>query len=154
MNLGALYSEGKSVDIDLKRAVKYFDMACGNKNGLGCFNAGELHSQDYDELKHDYEKALDSYQKACELAVAPGCTALGLMYEEGKGDDADNELAASYYKIACNLKDAEGCLYIAYATEKGEGVKKDPVLAQKYYKTACNLGQISACSNSTRVANK
>jgi hypothetical protein len=76
------------------------------------------------------------------------------MYEEGKGDDADNELAASYYKIACNLKDAEGCLYFADAAEKGEGVKKDPVLAQEYYKTACNLGQISACSNSTTVANK
>lgn len=146
-NLGNMYTKGELVDINYVKAAEYYGQACSNKDGLGCYKAAEMYLKEYAGLEVDYEKSMDYYQKACELSISAGCTNLGIMYEEGKGDDVDLEMAAAYYGLACNLKDANGCYYLGIAYEKGLGVEKEEQKSKELYRVACSLGQTDACGS-------
>ncbi len=64
-------------------------------------------------VKQDYVKAVEFFQKACDLDEGSGCTNLGIAYEYGKGVRKSINKALKYYGKACDLKFALGCEYYA-----------------------------------------
>ena len=64
----------------------------------------------------EYDKAFESFKKACDSGNMRGCFNLGIMYEEGNGVEKDFSKAAELFKKACDGGEMNGCrsLYIIY----------------------------------------
>lgn len=76
--------------------------------------------QGYNALnKGEYQKAVKSFQKACDGGDSRGCFGLGTIYEFGKGAKQDKRKAKEYYGRACDLKNEKGCQNYARLNEAG-----------------------------------
>lgn len=54
------------------------------------------------EVKKDYKKAVELFDKACDGGIADGCNNLGHMYANGKGVKMDMTRAMGYARRACD----------------------------------------------------
>ena len=63
----------------------------------------------YEGVANDPVKAVTLYMRACDLASADACAALGQIYEEGRGVPPDAGRAAAFRKRACSHGDASSC---------------------------------------------
>ncbi|EGK8009228.1 sel1 repeat family protein, partial [Campylobacter lari] len=57
----------------------------------------------------DNFKAVELFQKACDLNDGLGCDNLGVMYVNGSGVRKDLSKALEYFGKACDLKYDKGC---------------------------------------------
>ncbi|WP_291951219.1 tetratricopeptide repeat protein, partial [Campylobacter sp.] len=67
-------------------------------------------------VKKDNFKAVEYFEKACELDNGRGCYNIGIMYENGKGVKKDIPKALEYFGKTCDLRIDKGCQ--AYARLK------------------------------------
>ena len=95
----------------------------------------------------DYDKAFESFKKACDGGDMRGCRSLGAMYDNGIGVEKNEQKAVELYKKACDGGEVLGCfnLGIMYAT--GNGVEKNEQKAAELYKKACDGGDLDGCRN-------
>ena len=95
----------------------------------------------------EYDKAFESFKKACDSGNMRGCFNLGIMYEEGNGVEKDFSKAAELFKKACNGGDMLGCSNLGSMYADGKGVEKDLGKAAELFKKACNSGEMLGCRN-------
>jgi TPR repeat protein len=117
-----------TVDVALLRALT----ACFERSGYGCWVAGWLYQQTGSEGRGNAQQ----YQRqACDLAYAPGCTALAGMLGGDRVADAFKHL-----RRACVLGDGEGCA--AY----GSLLASQDVPGEAYYRAVgCEMGHAPTC---------
>ena len=60
-------------------------------------------------MKQDYKKAMELYQKACDLGGADACYDVASLYLEAKGVEQNFKTAKEYFGKACDLGDQFGC---------------------------------------------
>ena len=60
-------------------------------------------------VNQNYQKAVELYQKACDLGDASAFCNLGVMYDNGQGVNVDKQKALQLYKKACDMGDEKGC---------------------------------------------
>jgi TPR repeat protein len=63
----------------------------------------------------DYKKALSLYKQAARLGSDQALHSLGIMYEDGKGCTADEEVALEYYERAARNGKGVGMCYLSMA---------------------------------------
>ena len=73
----------------------------------------------------EYDKAFESFKKACDGGNMRGCFNLGIMYEEGNGVEKDFSKAAELFKKACDGGNMHGCRNLVVMYTNGNGVEKD-----------------------------
>ena len=66
----------------------------------------------------EYDKAFESFKKACDGGDMRGCHNLGVMYEKGNGVEKDLGKAVQLFKKACDGGDLDGCRNLAIMYEK------------------------------------
>jgi hypothetical protein len=93
-----------------------------------------------------FEEDLSPFQKGCDLAHGPSCTAAGVLYSSGKGVAGDRVRGVALYQKACALGDARGCTFLGVALESGSGVALQPAEAAAAFKRGCASGSASACA--------
>ncbi len=147
-------------------AKKYYEMVCENANikdsyemdsagakvpttvkamQLSCWGVGELY-RDYGEgITQSYEKALQYFQKACDLGGAYGCAGAGELYYEGQGTKKDLNYAVKLYTKSCELDHMRGCISLGEIYESGIGVKQNLSKAKELYKKVCDFGYQDTC---------
>lgn len=64
-------------------AVKFFGIACDNKDSYACFILGGMYDSG-DGAKKDRKKALEFYTKACNEGSAPACYILKQTSQNSK----------------------------------------------------------------------
>ena len=85
-----------------------------------------------DEFK-DFPKAVQMFEKACDLQDSVSCFRVSSIYYQGKEGVPQNfGKALDWSKKACELRDWRGCKNVAVMYAKGEGIHKDDNLANKY----------------------
>jgi TPR repeat protein len=92
------------------------EKGCNEGNAVLCVLAGNNYRAGRN-VKKDYFKAAEYYQKACDSGEA----------KEGHGSS-----------IAHYQQKAKGCYYLASMYHEGMGVKKDKVKERKYFKKSCD----------------
>ena len=100
----------------------------GDKSGieLPSFGAKKDYEQGisfYDN--EDYDKAFESFKKACDGGDMRGCRSLGTMYANGNGVEKDFSKAVELYKKACDGGNMHGCRNLVVMHTNGNGVEKD-----------------------------
>ena len=141
---------------------------CNNGDAGSCVDLGILY-YDGDDVKQNYNKAMEFFGKACEMGDARGCYNLGLLYYNGVGVKQDYKKASELYNKACEMGEALGCnnlgkLYkngntskskyvgkgivgniLEYLYESRNGVRQDYNKAMEFFGKACDLGDQDAC---------
>ena len=93
----ACFSEAKTYDNnkDDKKALEFYNKACGLDYAIGCNKAGEKYL-----AKKDNENAKKLYSKACDLNHHESCVSYGEIYE----NEGDCDKAGEIYKDAFKNK--------------------------------------------------
>lgn len=132
--------KGKNVE-----ALKLFEQACiVDKTAQGCFYSGQAYSKGTVVTK-DMGKALDFFNKSCDLGYTSGCMIVGSSYYYGRNVKKDYDKAQVIFKIACNQGDANGCFLLGSMYDLGQGIKRDVIKAKQLYIKACDYGSNMAC---------
>ena len=91
-----------------------------------------------------YDIALKWYQKLADKGNAAALNNLGVMYENGRGVEANIKTAFKYYLKAAELGDEYGQLNVAYLYLDGDGTIKNKGEALKWIKKSADQGHIPA----------
>ena len=99
----------------------------GDKSGIeSSFGAEKTYEQGkafYDNK--EYDKAFESFKKACDGGNMRACFNLGAMYEYGNGVEKNEQKAAELYKKACDGGEMFGCGTLGAMYANGDGVEKN-----------------------------
>lgn len=132
-----LQSGTVTVEVALLRALT----ACFEESGHGCWVAAWLYEQTGSEGRGNAQEYL---RQACDLAYAPGCTALAGMLGDDRVADAFKHL-----RRACVLGDGAGCA--AY----GSLLASRDAPGEAYYRViACENGHAPACWELMQLASE
>ncbi len=138
--LGYMYATGKGVLRNYSLAVKYYQKACGEGFGAGCYGIGYMYATGAG-VSRNYSIAAKYYQIACAKGFASGCQNLGGLYYLTK----NYATAYKYFLLACHKGIADGCYNVGYMYFKGLGAPRNYSLAYKYFLVSCNSGSSSGC---------
>ena len=164
-SLGYAYEFGIGTSLNIKEAMKYYEIAAKQNNALGMTNLADLYIQE-DKLKkakpllvkaaekeygyaqyllamnffyytHENNKeALHWLERAASNDEPYALYQLGLYYAE----KADLAKAIKYYQRAAELNNADALLELYYIYGEGVGVEQDDDKALFYLKKAAELG--------------
>lgn len=147
--LGTMYVAGKGVEVNLKKAQRYYEMGCSAGDPTSCTNLAMLYNEKNGASKDDKELAVQFYMSACQGGDAIACNNLGFMYANGDGVNKDFFTAIRYYKLACNGGSNLGCynLGLMSNTQNIYGKNKSSLSKPDLNYAACNAGDIKGCAN-------
>jgi TPR repeat protein len=94
--------------------------------------------------KRDAARAVQVFEKGCDLRAAKACATLGAELEEGeRGVVADAAKAARFYDRACELGSARSCDVLAVMVEDGRGTRRDAARSQRLRARAETLAKVA-----------
>ena len=109
-------------------------------------NAGykEVHSAILQYKKGDYMQAFRSFKALADKGDIIAQRNLGLMYQQGKGVNRDNDKALHLFEMSAEKKNAAAQLNMGWIYQKGQGVNKDIDRAKSWYHKAAAQGSAEA----------
>lgn len=176
-SLGYAYEFGIGTSLNIKEAMKYYEMAAKQNNALGMTNLADLYIQE-DKLKkakpllvkaaekeygyaqyllamnffyykHENNKeALHWLERAASNDEPYALYQLGLYYSEAN----DLAKAIKYYQRAAELNNADALLELYYIYGEGVGVEQDDDKALFFLKKAAELGAQEAIEELAAMA--
>ena len=164
-SLGYAYEFGIGTPLNIKEAMKYYEMAAKQNNALGMTNLADLYIQEnklkkakplllkaaekeygyaqyllamnFFYYKHENNKeALHWLERAASNDEPEALYQLGLYYSEAN----DLAKAIKYYQRAAELNNADAALELGYIYGEGFGVEQDDNKALFYLKKAAESG--------------
>lgn len=98
--LGEIYSLGKGVKADDKRAYEFYQMACDYGYMAACHNLGVIYKFGTG-VETSIEKSREFYEKACNGGLSGSCSQLGDIYYVGDGAKINYSKAFIFYRKSC-----------------------------------------------------
>jgi TPR repeat protein len=154
-SLGIMYEKGKGVDINLKKAKKWFQLSAQQGISKAQFKLGLIYRNGQGGEKN-YSKAIKWWELAATRGNAKAQINLGLIFENGLGVPQDYNKAIRLYSMAAgdgNIKaqkylnsllnkkvEAQINFGLGVRFENGQGVVRDYNEAIRWYNLAANLG--------------
>ena len=164
-SLGYAYEFGIGTSLNIKEAMKYYEMAAKQNNALGMTNLADLYIQEnklkkakpllvkaaekeygyaqyllamnfFDLYSDNNKEALFWLERAASNDEPEALYQLGLYYAE----KADLAKAIKYYQRAAELNNAEAALELYYIYGEGFGVEQDEDKALFFLKKAAESG--------------
>ena len=163
-SLGYAYEFGIGTSLNIKEAMKYYEMAAKQNNAIGMTNLADLYIQEnklkkakpllvkaakkesgyaqyllamnfFDLYSENNKEALFWLERAASNDEPEALYQLGVYYSEG------NDLAKSikYYQRAAELNHADAALALSYLYDEGISVEQDDDKALFFLKKAAEL---------------
>jgi TPR repeat protein len=98
-NLGLMFSRGKEVPRDDKKAVKWYRLAAEQGLAQSQTNLGLMFGKGQG-VEQDYKEAVKWYRLSAEQRITGAQSNLGLMYEKGQGVEQDYVEAHKWFNIS------------------------------------------------------
>jgi len=134
-NLGYMYSKGKGLEMDSKKAVFWYRKAANQGYAKAQSHLGYMYRKGYG-IEKDNSEAIYWYRKATNQNYAPAQNHLGYMYRKGYGIEKDLQEAVKLYRKAAEQNYPLAQYSMGYMYRKGYGVKQDDYEAVKWYQKA------------------
>lgn len=97
--LGDLYREGNGVKHDLKKALRWYQMAADQGDPVGQNNMGSMYFNGLG-VPYDPEEAVKWYRLAAAQGVPTAQFNLGICYKDGEGVPPDKTEATKWLELA------------------------------------------------------
>eukprot|EP00935_MAST-01C_sp_MAST-1C-sp1_P001411 g1411.t1 len=152
-DLGVMFSEGRAVERNQKKAVQWFRKAAELGDPLAQINLGACYIHG-DGVAQSNETAVEWYTRAVEQGSEQAESALGWMYAQGRGVPRDWETAIELLKQAADKgsQQAErrlGLLY--YQGNAADNVPQSFELAAEWWLKAATKGDAKAQEHLTAM---
>ena len=144
--LGSMYAQGRGVEQDDAKAVKWYRLAAEQGEPLGQVNLGMMHIQGRGVEQDDVE-AVRLFRLAAEQGDSDGQLYLGLSYGTGRGVAQDDVEAVRLYRLAAEQGHPSGRYFLGRMYAAGRGVAQDDVEAVRLFRLAAEQGQPLAQAN-------
>ena len=170
-SLGYAYEFGIGTPLNIKEAMKYYEMAAKQNNAIGMTNLADLYIQEnklkkakpllvkaaekeygyaqyllamnfFDLYSENNKEALHWLERAASNHEPEALYQLGVYYLEG--DEADLAKAINYFQRAAELNHADAALELSYIYDEGISVEQDDDKALFFLKKAAELGNQEA----------
>ena len=170
-SLGYAYEFGIGTSLNIKEAMKYYEMAAKQNNALGMTNLADLYIQEdklkkakpllvnaakkesgyaqyllamnfFDLYSENNKEALHWLERAANNDEPEALYQLGVYYLEG--DEADFAKAINYFQRAAELNHADAALQLSYIYDESDIVEQDDDKALFFLKKAAELGNQEA----------
>ncbi|MHC5200775.1 tetratricopeptide repeat protein [Myroides sp. LJL119] len=141
---GRYYSEGYATEIDLEKAISYFQRAVQD---FGSDYARVELASVYlrlEENQQNIANALELLQQALDNQYWYAAYRLGVIYEDGLLGEPDMQKAFSYYELAGSKDIPEAVYQTARFNRYGIAAQADEVLALNQFHKALELGYVDA----------
>jgi Sel1 repeat len=116
--------------------------------GIAFAPAAPLTDAGRDAVKaKDYEAAMVKFEEACLNGEADGCSAKGVLFDQGWGVEKDAARAHILFVKACDAGSAKGCKNLGGSYYSGRGIDKDFLKAFAAYTKSCDGGDLGGCEN-------
>lgn len=127
-SLGNRYCFGEGVELDYKKAIKWYELSAEQGNANAQYSLGDMY---YFEkgVNKDYNKAIYWYIKSANQGNEAAEYSLGYMYQYGQGLEKDYKEAVKCYKLSAERGYAKSQYYLGKCYEDGIGVGIDEKLA-------------------------
>lgn len=148
-NLGALYSEGRFVEKDTKKAMEYYIKSAETGCSEACCNLGYFYLYGKNN-EVDYKKAYEYFSRGAMLGNDANCLyKLGDMYMHGDYVEKNPDIAFEFYIKSLDVLEEYGDTYVDEFTSdinyrigkclyEGIGVQQDKRRAMEYLEMALN----------------
>ena len=114
------------------KAAEYFSLGCQKNDGESCTAFAEIVEEGQGAAR-DVKRAIEAYQRACDLKQLGACRALGSYYLSGSPGVVDQNPAKAVriLDLACKAGHAGSCFDLATLYEEGKGVRRNPKKAAR-----------------------
>ena len=165
-SLGYAYEFGIGTSLNIKEAMKYYEMAARQNNSIGMTNLADLYIQEnklkkakpllvkaaekesgyaqyllamnfFDLYSENNKEALFWLERAANNDEPEALYQLGVYYSEG--GEADLAKSIKYYQRAAELNHADAALALSYLYDEGISVEQDDDKALFFLKKAAEL---------------
>ena len=126
--------------------------ACLTSEPEACYQVGLLFYFGDATFPRDRARAVQAYDRGCNLGDARACNNLGDALAYGEGVERDVGRFAAIFGKACQLGEALGCANSGYMFEHGEGTARDLPRAKGLYRDACASGEVYGCLHAEMLA--
>ena len=140
--LAGMYLQGDGVPQDDNEGMRWLRKAAGNRDPLAQFMLGYSLEQ-----QGNAAEAASLYRKAAEQGLALAQTAIGFVYEHGKGVHKDDKEAVAWYRKAADQGEANAQSNLGSMYYVGKGVKKDLAEAARWYQKSAEAGWLVGQQN-------
>ncbi len=137
--LGRMYEEGDGVVMNGNEAFGYYEKSSDAGYAPAKFSLAMIYLGEEDD-----EKAFNLFKEASESGDAQSTAALGSMYHEGFGVEADLDEAYRLYKVAYEAGYSPALYDLADMTYLGESVEKDEEKGLAMMREAADSGDEAA----------
>ncbi|XP_066903853.1 cytochrome c oxidase assembly factor 7 homolog isoform X2 [Halyomorpha halys] len=153
----------EAINQDFDKAGKIYKVNCDNSNfGRSCFKIGNYFLAGKGGLQKSDSKAIEYYEKGCELNDFDSCFRGGVIsFLSSKSKSPIRTLKQSVDLLTkgCEGKNKDACfhlssLHLVGATSGTEEICEDMAKAFHYAVKACELGNIPACANVSTMYRK
>lgn len=149
--IGARFTEGRGVEIDLVRAASWYQRAADMGHAPSQYRIANFYEKG-SGVERDLAAAKKWYQMAAEQGNASAMHNLAVLYATA-GAAPDFASAANWFERAAEVgvRDSQVNLAILYA--RGDGVSRDLVQSYKWFAIAANDGDKDAAVKRDEVFN-
>jgi TPR repeat protein len=113
------------------------ERSCALHDASGCADLAFLYATGSGGVARDDARATTLYVAACDGGDSSGCYNVGLMYEKGRGVDADLATAAAAYEEGCHGESRKACTNLGFLYDHGHGVAASDARAAAFYEQGC-----------------
>ncbi|MCG3686112.1 tetratricopeptide repeat protein [Aliarcobacter butzleri] len=107
-----MYSEGKFVKQDYRKAIEWFSKSVSQNNPLAQFNLAYIYITG-EGVKQDVNEAVKLYEKSAQQGFLSSQLALANLYLNGYKDlKQDRVKAREWYEKACEENSREACEFL------------------------------------------
>lgn len=121
LELGKIYFEGKYVNVDYEKALKFFNASYYLGNVNGAYNLALFYSSDK-TIYHDEKKALSIFLELARKGHAPSQNRVGMFLTAGIVLDKDYKEAVKWYEKSSKQGYVNAQCNLAYMYATGQGV--------------------------------
>lgn len=134
------YERGNEGEPNAVEAARWYREAALLGNIEAQFRLARIVAKGAKGLKQDFPTALKLYQDAAGKGHAQAMNALGQLYQNGQGVEAEPAKAVEWYRKAADKKLAEAENNLGMMYLNGKGVTRDLTEAFKLFERAANRG--------------
>lgn len=99
---------------EFKKAMAYHEKGCNMNtkqwSGRCCSELGAIYLESLDFAERDTAKAMELFEKGCELGYGYACYSAAAKYKLGLSAPVDESKFLEYVRKACDLGERLGCL--------------------------------------------
>lgn len=156
-NLGVVYQKGSGVEVDLQKAVYWFQRGAEGGNGKAMSNLGVAYLKGYG-VERNIPLAAEWIRKSAITGEQSGYFNLATLYYNGIGMEKDYDMALHYAHAALEAKDVDSyteksatlksqnimkgkvLMFLALCYREGVGTAPDMMKSFEYMRLAANNG--------------